>query len=167
MILIIIIATILAGAKIALQIIKKDDRSKGLRISDEEYTIGGTIKKAFTRNKECKRYCDSPIDKKNTNMMNKSFIFMLSSWPVVAIIDIISGKSVMQSLFIMIFTTLLLIYAARRKKIRYAVMANIALIIIFTELIKIPSFSLIPYLLGVSLYDVIMGIDVFRFYNNQ
>jgi len=67
----------------------------------------------------------------------------------------------------MIFTILLLIYAARRKKIRYAVMANIALIIIFTELIKIPSFSLIPYLLGVGLYDVIMGIDVFRFYNNQ
>ena len=92
---------------------------------------------------------------------------MCGSAPIVAVIDIISGNNTLLSLLIIVFTMFLLIYAAKYRKISYVIIANIALVFLFIELIRLSSYSLIPYIMGVILYDIVMGMDMVEFYKNN
>lgn len=165
MVLVIAIAIIISGATFAMQYIKKDDRKKGLKISDGEYTIGGTLRRAvFKDNHDKKRYSEC---KKEIKYIKTAFILLCGSAPIVAVIDIISGNNTLLSLLIIVFTMFLLIYAAKYRKISYVIIANIALVFLFIELIKLSSYSLIPYVMNVILYDIVMGMDMVEFYKNN
>jgi hypothetical protein len=150
MILVIAVAAVIAGAAFAMKLIKDEDRKKGLRVDDEEYTIGSTLSRMFTGKSGKHKEKEGEI-----KYIRAACIAIGISGAVAAVIDIITGINPAASILMTILLMLILIYAGKNRKSVYVLLSSIMMMIIFYEFIRQGAYGVIPIMTAVVFYDCI------------